>query len=56
MPVCVNGDLNRAVSHLLFHVGDRGTVLDKQATKGMAQIVKAETAQTRVLVNAENPT
>lgn len=49
MPVRVYCHLNGAVSRLLFDIGKRCPILDEQATKGMAQIVKPESSKAGML-------
>jgi hypothetical protein len=44
MSVGIHGDLDRAVSHLLFHIDNRGTVLEKERPEGMTEIVQANPA------------
>jgi hypothetical protein len=38
MTVGVDRDLDRTVTHLLFHVGERGAVLDQQTTEGVSEV------------------
>jgi len=42
--VNVDCDLNGTVPHLLFHVDDRGSVLEKQRSERMTEIVQANPA------------
>ena len=49
MPVGVDCDLNRAVSHLLFYVGKGRSPLNQQASEGMAQVVESKSPEASVL-------
>jgi hypothetical protein len=40
--VDVHGHLDRAVPHLIPDVGERGARLNQEASKGVAQVVKAD--------------
>ncbi|MBV8675039.1 MAG: hypothetical protein JOZ33_16545 [Acidobacteriaceae bacterium] len=46
VPVRIDGDLDRAMAHLLLHVRQRRAVLDEQAAKRVTQVVKTELPKT----------
>ena len=41
MTVGVHRDLNRAVPHLFFHVGQRCSILNQQASERVPQVMEA---------------
>src|SRR5260370_18596685 len=47
--VGVDGDLNRAVAHLILHVCRRSAVLDQKASERVAEVMKSKSTQTRML-------
>jgi steroid delta-isomerase-like uncharacterized protein len=51
--VGVDGDLDRAVAHLLLHVCERCAVLDEQAAERVSQIMESKSTQPRVLKAGE---
>jgi hypothetical protein len=42
MAIDVYGHLNRAVTHLVPHISERSASLNKEASKCVSQIVKAD--------------
>ena len=45
VPVGVYRHLNGAVARLFLHVSERGTILNKETSEGMPQVMKPEPAQ-----------
>ena len=46
MPVGIDCDLNRTVAHLVFHVGEGGSVLDQQTSERVPKIMEPEASET----------